>query len=195
MNIKLYKILTVAALSFALFGCKSESANSANANVVASGAGANTNANANVAVNANTATNANANANVKPADNSPKRIAFSKGANWGAANITLAPGASQKFVVGAKKDQTMEVEVSAKETSVNLIKGKAETTEDFGFLNAELQANGDYVFEVKNPTKKEIKTSVKVTINGGDPKSDPTYEEPVPVDDDDEPLESNKKGN
>lgn len=194
MNIKLLKILVAGTLCITLFGCKSETANTnANANSTASGGASNTNANTNVAVNANT--NVNANANVKPADNSPKRIAFNKGANWGAANITLAPGASQKFVVGAKKDQTMEVEVSAKETSVNLVKGKAETTEDFGFLNAELQANGDYVFEVKNPTKKEIKTSVKVTINGGDPKSDPTYEEPVPVDDDDEPLESNKKGN
>lgn len=194
MNIKLLKILVAGTLCIAFFGCKSETANT-NSNTAASGGASNTNVNANVAVNANTSANANVNANAKPADTSPKRIAFNKGANWGAVNITLAAGAAQKFVVGAKKDQTMEVEVSAKETSVNLIKGKAETTEDFGFLNAELQANGDYVFEVKNPTKKEIKTSVKVTINGGDPKSDPTYEEPVPVDDDDEPLESNKKGN
>lgn len=197
MNIKLYKILTVAALSFALFGCKSEGANSANANVVASGAGANTNANANVAVNANTATNANANANVKPADNSPKRIAFNKGANWGAVNITLAPGASQKFVVGAKSGQTMDVEVSAKETSVNLMKGKAQTTEDFGYLNAELQANGDYIFEVKNPTKKEIKTSVKVTIKGGKADTTEIDESDATVKDDEDvlPPPSNKKDN
>jgi len=109
----------------------------------------------------------NTNANTKPADISPKRIAFSKGANWGAANITLAPGAAQKFVVGAKSGQTMDVEASSKEVSINLVKGKAETTEDFGFLTAELNANGDYVFEVKNSTKKEIKTSIKVTIEGG----------------------------
>jgi hypothetical protein len=120
--------------------------------------------------NASAGSNSNANKPVKPADNSPKRITFNKGANWGAMNITLAPGAAQKFVVGAKKGQTMDVEVSSKETSVNLIKGKAQTTEDFGYLNAELQANGDYIFEVKNSTKKEIKTSVKVTIesNSGD---------------------------
>ena len=66
----------------------------------------------------------------------------------------------------------MDVEVSSKETSVNLIKGKAQTTEDFGYLNAELQANGDYVFEVKNPTKKEIKTSVKVTIESNSVEED-----------------------
>lgn len=114
---------------------------------------------ASINVNENTNTNT-----AKTVDYSPKRISFGKGANWGAVNITLAPGASQKFVVGAKSGQTMSVETSSKETSINLIKGKAETTEDFGFLNAELQSNGDYIFEVRNSTKKEVKTSVKVTI-------------------------------
>ena len=194
MNSKLFKILAIATLSFALFGCKSETANTnANANSAASGAAANTNANANIAAN----TNANANANVKPADNSPKRISFNKGANWGAANITLAPGASQKFIVSAKKDQTMDVEVSAKETSVNLIKGKAQTTEDFGFLTAELQANGDYIFEVKNPTKKEIKTSVKVTIEGAKAETNEIDESDATVKDDEDvpPPPASKKDN
>ncbi|HQU86414.1 MAG TPA: hypothetical protein PKY59_25010 [Pyrinomonadaceae bacterium] len=196
MNSKLLKIAAIGVLSFALFGCKSETANTnANANSAASGAAANTNANANVTVNA--LANANANANVKPVDNSPKRIAFNKGANWGAANITLAPGASQKFVVGAKSGQTMDVEVSAKETSVNLIKGKAQTTEDFGFLTAELQANGDYIFEVKNPTKKEIKTSVKVTIEGGKPEANEIDESDATVKDDEDvlPPPASKKDN
>lgn len=186
MNPKTFLILSLLALG--LFGCKSATTENVNTNAAAGGGG---NANTNVAVNVNAAPNANAAANAtpKPADNSPKRIAFNKGANWGAVNITLAAGATQKFVVGAKSGQTMEVEVSAKETSVNLVKGKAETTEDFGFLNAELQSNGDYVFEVKNPSKKEIKASVKVTITGGDAK---TNEDSVPVDDDAEPLPSNK---
>ena len=61
-------------------------------------------------------------------------------------------------------ESTANVEVSSKEMSVNLIKGKAETTEDFGYLRAELISNGDYVFEVRNSTKKAIKASVKVTI-------------------------------
>lgn len=196
MKRKLSKILIVGTLSIALFGCKSETANTnANVNSAASGAAANTNAN--VVSNANATANANANANVKPADNSPKRIAFNKGANWGAANITLAPGASQKFVVGAKSGQTMDVEVSSKETSVNLLKGKAQTTEDFGFLTAELQANGDYIFEVKNPTKKEIKTSVKVTIEGGKIETSEIDESDATVKDDEDvlPPPSNKKDN
>lgn len=145
---------------------------------VAVNTNANTNVNANaiaaggnVAPNVNVAnTTPNANAAVKPAvDNSPKRMAFGKGQNWGTSNITLPAGGTQRFIVSAKAGQTMDVEVSSKETSVNLIKGKAQTEEDFGFLTAQLQANGDYVFEVKNSTKKEIKTSVKVTIEGGEP--------------------------
>lgn len=107
-------------------------------------------------------------------------------------NVTLATGAAQKFIVGAKSGQTMTVETSSKETSINLTKGKAETTEDFGFLNAELTANGDYVFEVRNGTKKEIKTSVKVTIEGGTKKTENS--DFIPVNEDDEPLEPNKSG-
>lgn len=169
------KILSIT-IAFAVFltACGEKTATTTNTNT-----NANTNANntsagspanvANANVNANQTKNTTPVANSKPADNSPKRISFNKGANWGAVNITLAPGAAQKFVVSAKSGQTMDVEVSSKETSVNLIKGKAETTEDFGFLSAVLQATGDYIFEVRNGTKKEIKTSVKVTIEGDEP--------------------------
>jgi hypothetical protein len=191
------KVLIIGFICAALVGCKSNSAENtnANANNVSAGGG---NVSINTNANANANTNTTANANAKPAvDNSPKRIAFNKGANWGAANITLAPGAAQKFVVGAKSGQTMDVEVSSKETSVNLIKGKAQTTEDFGYLNAELQANGDYIFEVKNGTKKEIKTSVKVTIEGGKTDSSEIDEADATVMDDEDvlPPPSNKKGN
>ena len=196
------KLFTISLISSFLMACGgSVATNTANTNIV-SGSG-NTANTTNTAANTNVATpNSNAaNAATKPAvDNSPKRIAFSKGANWGATNITLAPGAAQKFVVGAKSGQTMDVEVSSKETSVNLIKGKAETTEDFGFLSAELQANGDFVFEVRNSTKKEIKTSVKVTVEGGKVKADEIDESDATVKDDEDvlppPTETpKKKGN
>ncbi|MBS1792656.1 MAG: hypothetical protein JSS81_02310 [Acidobacteria bacterium] len=172
-------ILTAAALA----GCQSQTtAGGGNVNA-APGNGANSNAPA--AGGAPTATvsaNANANANAKPADNAPKRIVFNKGANWGAANVTLAPGASQRFVVGAKSGQTMDVEASSREVSINLVKGKAGTTEDFGYLNADLLANGDYVFEVRNSTKKEIKTSIKVTIENA--RTDEIDESDATVDED-----------
>jgi hypothetical protein len=168
----LKKIIFIGLFGSFLIGCGGSSNTNtnvnANANANVQAAGGNINANVNVA---NTPVNATANANAaKPAvDNSPKRMSFGKGQNWGASNITLPAGGSQRFIVSAKSGQTMDVEVSSKETSVNLIKGKARTEEDFGYLTAMLQANGDYVFEVKNSTKKEIKTSVKVTIEGGEP--------------------------
>lgn len=163
----------------------SNSSNTTNTNIVSgSGNTANT-------TNTNVATpNSNvANAVVKPAvDNSPKRISFNKGANWGTANITLAPNATQLFVVSAKSRQTMDVESSSKDVAINLRKGKAQTTEDFGFLSAELQANGDYVFEVKNTSKKEVKTSVKITIEGGKVKADEIDESDSTVKDDNDVL-------
>lgn len=191
------KILILCITAFAFLACSSNSAENKDENGTASGGGNSVNSNVNTNANANANANVNTNANTKPADNSPKRIAFNKGANWGAVNFTLAPGASQKFVVGAKSGQTMDVEVSSKETSVNLVKGKAQTTEDFGYLNAELQANGDYVFEVKNPTKKEIKTSVKVTIEGGKPDTSEIDESDATAKDDEDalPPPSNKEDN
>jgi hypothetical protein len=167
----LKKIIFIGLFGSFLIGCTGTATTNTNVNVNANtnaqAAGGNVNINANVA---NTAVNVNSNANKKAVvDNSPKRMSFGKGQNWGTSNITLPAGGTQRFIVSAKTGQTMDVEVSSKDTSVNLIKGKAKTEEDFGFLTAELQANGDYVFEVKNSTKKEIKTSVKVTIEGGEP--------------------------
>jgi hypothetical protein len=165
---KFIKSIAVIVISVVIVACQKDSANNANTNANL------TNSNSEVGKISNTAANVNStpdstpkNTAVKTVESTtPTRIAFNKGSNWGAVNITLAPGAAQKFVVSAKSGQTMDVEASSKETSINLIKGKAETTEDFGFLNAVLVSNGDYVFEVRNGTKKEIKTSVKVTIVG-----------------------------
>lgn len=183
---KLTKIMALAVLGLSLFGCGEKTADTNSINSSGGNAPAGSTASANSANNAgpvaNVNSNANANANTT-AVASPKRISFNKGANWAAVNITLSPGGSQKFVVGARAAQTMSVETSSKELSINLTRGKAETTEDFGFLNAELNANGDYIFEVRNGTKKEVKTSVKVTIEG---HSKPV-EEAVPADDD-EPI-------
>jgi hypothetical protein len=192
------KIFIIGLIGSFLMACGGNSAtnvNNANVNAnLVSGGNAGNVANANVNSNANSNT---ANVVAKPVvDNSPKRISFGKGANWGTSNVTLAPNATQLFVVGAKSGQTMDVEASSKDVAINLRKGKAQTTEDFGYLNAELQANGDYVFEVKNTTKKEVKASIKVTIEGGKDKADG---EGQGGDDGDKPepteANSNKEGN
>jgi hypothetical protein len=166
----LKKLIFIGLFGSFLTGCGGNTATNTNVNTNVNtnlqAAGGNVNTNVNVA---NTAINTNTNAAKPAVDNSPKRMSFGKGQNWGTSNITLPAGGIQRFIVSAKSGQTMDVEVSSKDTSVNLVKGKAQTEEDFGFLTAQLQANGDYVFEVKNSTKKEIKTSVKVTIEGGEP--------------------------
>ena len=174
----------------------SNSNNNSSNNSVASGGN-----NANFITNSN-ANTANSNTNIAAkTDNSPKRISFSKGANWGTSNVILAPGATQLFVVSAKTGQTMDVESSSKEVAINLRKGKAQTTEDFGYLNAELEGNGDFVFEIKNTSKKEVKTSIKVTIEGGSvksPKTDEIDESDSTIKDDKDvppPPASNRKGN
>lgn len=125
---------------------------------------------ANVTANAvNTAANVNVNAAniVKPVDKGPKRINFGKGQRSAAENMVLVPGESRKFVVSAKAGQFMTIASSAKEAEVKMLsKGKStiEEVED-GSLTATLDKGGDFIFEVKNPTKKEFKTSVNVTID------------------------------
>lgn len=192
------KLFIIGLISSSLMACTAKVETNSNSNLVSGNANsANT---TNTATNANITTPVSNNANVatKPAvDNSPKRISFGKGANWGTANVILAPNATQLFVISAKSGQMMDVESSSKDVAINLRKGKAQTTEDFGYLNAELQSNGDYVFEVKNTSKKEVKTSIKVTIEGGNVKADEIDESDSTVKDDPDvlPPPTKKKGN
>ncbi|HRH42117.1 MAG TPA: hypothetical protein PKY82_10765 [Pyrinomonadaceae bacterium] len=193
----LKKLLFIGLISSFLMACSAKVETNSNSNL-ASGSG-NTANTTNTAANANTTpVSNNANVAAKPTvDNSPKRISFGKGANWGTANVTLAPNATQLFVVSAKSGQMMDIESSSKDVAINLRKGKAQTTEDFGYLNAELQSNGDYIFEVKNTSKKEVKTSIKVTIEGGNVKADEIDESDSTVKDDADvlPPPTKKKGN
>jgi anaerobic selenocysteine-containing dehydrogenase len=140
----------------------------------------NVNANANAAAKTNTVTNsapanatvnsnANANANTAKTDSSPKRISFGKGQDWGSETVTLPAGGSAQFVVGAKKGQLMDVEASSPDVKVIMItKGKSDNEDHPNGIGATLNSNGDYVFEVHNLSKKEVKTSVKVTIADGE---------------------------
>ena len=137
----------------------------------------NANTNANVAkpageaapVNVNTSTSTNANANANTAANNaasgPKRISFTKGSDWTSETITLAGGQSKQFVVGAAEGQWLSVESSSPDIKLLMITKKNVGVESEGAnLGAALGAKGDYVFEVRNPGNKEIKTSIKVQI-------------------------------
>ena len=138
---------------------------------------ANTAANTNTSTNtaANTAnTNANTNANTaKPAAGAPARIVFVKGATQADQSITLAPGASKQFVVGAKKGQFLTVDpnddkITKTDLKITLVtKGKSTMGDLSEFLSATLNADGDYVFEVKNISKKAITIPLHIQIDDG----------------------------
>lgn len=172
-----YFIVALCAFGLLLTGCGMMG--SANVNVNTNVA-ANTNAaaNANSAANAvtsnggsNANSNANANANpAKGADSGPKRIVFAKGADWASETITLSGGQSKQFVVGAEDVQYLTVEPSSPDVKVLMVTKKNATVESEGSsLAVHTGGKGDYVFEVRNPGSKEVKTSIKVQIvNEGD---------------------------
>ncbi len=165
------KLFVVSLISSFLMACGGNTATTSNSSLSASGGNA---VNTTNTANTNMAPSISNTANVnKPAvDKSPNRIAFGKNQNWGTINLTLAPNATQQIVFNAKVGQMMEVESSSKDVAINLRKGKAQTTEDFGYLEGELQSSGDFVVDIKNSSKKEVKTSVKITIQDGNRKTD-----------------------
>lgn len=97
------------------------------------------------------------------------RVTFQKGRSSGTVKAKIAAGEFKRFVVSANKGQTMTVNVKPDaNAAVNLRFGDAETTEDFGFLNAELNEKGDYTFEVLNngETEKEFTIEVIIVTDG-----------------------------
>ncbi len=144
--------------------------NAPNVNRESPGNTANSNAAANTAENVNKTANANT---PKTAASNPERVVFPPGKTFVNQPLVIAPGDSKEFVVGAKKGQFLIVEPesskpSPSEAKIALItKGKAEVTDLSAFLSAVLNADGDYVFEVKNLTKQELKMIMHVQIDKG----------------------------
>ena len=173
------KIIGISLASLLIISCGGNNAtNNANAN-----ASPKTNGNvANNAVNTNTTSanttntntvNANKPANAtatKPAvESGPKRIAFGAGKSESTENLTLAAGESKQFVVGAKTAQILMIDAESIDAKISLIKGKVAkeaTLEEPGHYDTTLLENGDFVFEVKNASKSELKTSIKIIIGG-----------------------------
>ena len=163
----IYWIIALCSLSLLLPGCGMIGGANVNVN-------ANSNANSNVSANANassntvptnTNANSNANANVAKTDSSPKRITFAKGSDWTSESITLAGGQSKQFVVGAGEAQYLTVEASSSDIKMLMISKKNVNIDQEGStLAVHTNSKGDYIFEVRNPGTKEVKTSIKVQI-------------------------------
>jgi hypothetical protein len=136
-------------------------ANSATAN--------NTNAPTNAPANA---TNTNKPANTtaaKPAESGPKRVSFATGKSEGTESVSLAPGESKQFVVGAKTGQIFMAEADSKDLEITMVKGKdTAQMKEPGHYDSTLLADGDFVFQVKNTSKKEVKSSIKIIIDHTD---------------------------
>lgn len=92
------------------------------------------------------------------------RISFKRGKNSAILTGTLPAGGARSFVVRGKPEQELSVDTKNKSIAVNLRRGNAETTEDFGSLLAALKENGDYVFELSNQSNRAIRFRMQVII-------------------------------
>ena len=172
------KLIILCFVAVLLSGCGGNTATVNNATNTANNT-VNSNPNTNVTnknatnTNVTNAANTNKTANTtvaKPAETGPKLISFAKGKTESTENITLAPGASVQFILGATGAQTLFVTPGAKDLTFKMLKGIGGefVKADDGTYSAETKGNnaakGEIVFEVKNTTGKEIKTSLKIAI-------------------------------
>lgn len=179
------KLLFIGSIGLFAMACGGNSAptntansNSTNTNVNTANTVTNASANnANVANTTNAANAANsANTNksdnttaAKPAESGPKRVTFAAGKSEGTENVSLAAGESKQFVVGAKTAQIFMVDADSKDLEITMVKGKdTAQMKEPGHYDSTLLADGDFVFQVKNTSKKEVKSSIKVIISHTD---------------------------
>lgn len=160
------KILFIGSIGLFAMACGGSPAPTANSNVANAVNTPATNT-ANVATNANKPSNATA---AKPAESGPTRISFKKGEIGSTQNISLAAGASVRFILGVTGAQNLFITPASKDLTFKIIKGtdgQLMKGED-GMYMVETKGNNaqksEIVFEVKNATAKEIKSSIKVEV-------------------------------
>lgn len=168
------KLIFIGLVSLFAMACggtpsASNTANTNTTNTVANVANNTTNAptsNSNVSNTANSAANKPVNAiAVKPAQSSPKRVTFAAGKSQGTESVSIGAGESKQFVFGAKTGQILMVEAESKDLEITLVKGKdSAQKKEPGYYDSTLLGNGDFVIQVKNPTKKEVKSTVSILI-------------------------------
>ncbi len=94
------------------------------------------------------------------------RVKFEKGKTFTLIPIKIEKYDRKRFVVGAKKGQTLAVSSSIKGISYNLFNGEGEVeveNTDNGMI-VKLNETGDFVFEVANDTEKDMEFSITVEI-------------------------------
>jgi hypothetical protein len=169
---KLLLIASIGMVAAACGGNQTPIGTNANTNPANANTTANSPANAANATNtANVSANKPANTTAaKPAPSGPTRVSFKKGEIGSTQSISLAPGASVQFILGATGAQNLYVTPASKDLIFKMLKGIGGefSKGDDGMYSAETKGNngakGDILFEVKNTTAKEIKSSIKIEI-------------------------------
>lgn len=96
------------------------------------------------------------------------RVNFKSGEKSAVVTGTLAANGKRLYVVRGRAGRMLSVEANSDKLTVNLRRGNAETIEDIGDggagMLANLQENGDYVFELSNQSKRAIKFRMIVSI-------------------------------
>lgn len=93
------------------------------------------------------------------------RVQFEKGKSMAIIPVKLEKYDRKRFVVGARKGQTLLVSTSAKGISFNLFKGEGDVENTDNGMIVKLKENGDFVFEVSNDNENDAGFSITVEIN------------------------------
>jgi len=92
-----------------------------------------------------------------------KRVEFAKGTSRSTFKVNFSPDEDTKrFVVGARKGQTMRVFSDTKNVYIDIRLGDAKTSELANGISARLNETGDFIIQVQYPT--DIKREISLTI-------------------------------
>ena len=95
----------------------------------------------------------------------PRRISLLSGRSEVSEDVILKPGESRQFVFRGKTGQIFMVDSDSKEVEIRMVKGKdAVQMKEPGHYDSTLVANGDFVFQVKNTSKKELKSALSIIL-------------------------------
>ncbi len=96
----------------------------------------------------------------------PKRVTFAAGKSEGIEKVSLKAGESKRFVVGATTGQIFMATADSQDIEITKVKGKdTAQMKEPGHYDSTLLADGDFVFQVKNISKKQVQASITIIID------------------------------
>jgi len=93
------------------------------------------------------------------------RIRFEKGKSMAIVPVTIEKYERKRFVIGARKGQTLLVSSNTKGINYSLFKGEGEVENTANGMIVKLNETGDFVFEVVNDNEQDMDFSFTVKIN------------------------------